>query len=183
MARQITRLASQVDATESANLPSMQRLKGWLMRHLPAEEHAAITHGDYRLGNLVLHPREPRVVAILDWELSTLGPPLCDLAYNCMSYHLPVGHPIAPGVLGADIEELGIPSEAQYLDAYCRRMGRTGVPDWTFYVAFSLYRVAAIQLGVHARFLRGNAVSMLAGSFGTSARMVADRAWELVAGL
>lgn len=182
MARQIARWSRQYEASPAGNMPAMQNLKDWLIANTPEDEPATIAHGDYRLGNLILHPTEPRVVAILDWELSTLGAPMSDLAYNCMIYHLPTGHPLAPGVAGADLGALGIPSEAEYLDAYLSRMGRTGRSgrlDWTFYMAFSLYRTAAIQHGVYVRFLNGNAVSPLAGAFGEASRMVAERGWEL----
>jgi aminoglycoside phosphotransferase (APT) family kinase protein len=118
-------------------------------------------------------------VAILDWELSTIGDPLCDLAYNCMTYHLRAGDPVAAGFVGANSTSLGIPSEADYLAAYAARTGRADVPDWRFYMAFSLYRTAAIQHGVYRRAQAGNASSETAHLFGDTYRRVAETGWAL----
>ncbi len=180
--RQIARWMRQYQSTGGERLPAMVQLGEWLAAHVPADESAAIAHGDFRIGNLIFDEQEPRVVAILDWELSTIGHPLCDLAYNCMTYHLPVGHPIAAGFAGADLGALGVPSEREYLEAYARRTGRAEVPNWPFFMAFSLFRVAAIQCGVYYRSLAGNASSNTAHLFGDSYRMVAEIGWALASG-
>jgi aminoglycoside phosphotransferase (APT) family kinase protein len=182
VSRQLARWSGQYHAARDGTVPAMDRLGEWLSANVPAAEDAAIAHGDFRIGNLIFDEHESRVVAILDWELSTIGHPLCDLAYNCMTYHLPAGHAVAAGFLGADRASLGIPSEPGYLEAYARRTGRPEVPDWTFYMAFSLYRTAAIQHGVYRRALSGNASSETAHLFGSSYRMVAQAGWDLVAG-
>lgn len=179
-ARQLARWSRQYEATRTDDVPQMETLRHWLEGHLPTDEAATIAHGDFRIGNLIFHATEPRVVAILDWELSTIGHPLSDVAFNCMTYHLPAGHPVAAGFIGADLAALGIPSEAQYLDAYARRSGRDPRPDWKFCMVFSLYRIAAIQQGVYARSLQGNASSATAGLFGDSYRLVAQAALQLL---
>ncbi len=174
-ARQIARWGQQYVAAKTDEIPSMDRLIEWLPANIPPGDETAIVHGDYRVENLIFHPTEPRIVAIVDWELSTLGHPLADLAYNCLTYHL------APEALGrvdaADADRRGIPSEAEYVAAYCRRTGRSGIPHWTFYLAFSMFRLASILQGVYARALQGNAASAYARQRGAAARLVADRAW------
>jgi len=182
VARQIARWRKQYVAARSESVPGMDQLGDWLAANVPERESAAIAHGDFRIGNLIFDEREARVVAILDWELSTIGEPLCDLSFNCMTYHLPAGDPIAAGFAGVDIAALGIPSEADYLAAYARRTGRNDVPDWRFYMAFSLYRTAAIQHGVYRRALAGNASSETALLFGNCYRMVAASGWALASG-
>jgi aminoglycoside phosphotransferase (APT) family kinase protein len=182
VARQIARWRKQYLSASAEPLPVMDQLGDWLATHVPDRESAAITHGDFRIGNLIFDEREPRVVAILDWELSTIGEPLCDLSFNCMTYHLPAGDPVAAGFAGVNIAALGIPSEADYLAAYARRTGRAEVPDWRFYMAFSLYRTAAIQHGVYRRALAGNASSETALLFGDCYRKVAASGWALACG-
>jgi len=159
----------------------MDRLIEWLPAHIPPDEEAAIAHGDYRLDNLILHPTEPRVVAILDWELSTIGHPIADLAYNCMTYRLPEG-PLWKGLGALDVEALGIPTEGEYVAAYCARTGRAGIPDWAFFLAFGLFRLASICQGVYARAIQGNASSGNALEVGGKAPMLADAAWEIARG-
>jgi aminoglycoside phosphotransferase (APT) family kinase protein len=182
VSRQIARWSRQYQTARNEIVPAMDRLGEWLSANVPAGDAAAIAHGDFRIGNLIFHEREAKVVAILDWELSTIGHPLCDLAYNCMTYHLPAGHAVAAGFVGADRVALGIPSESEYLDAYARRTGRPEVPDWSFYMAFSLYRTAAIQHGVYRRALAGNASSETAHLFGDCYRMVAQAGWAIANG-
>jgi aminoglycoside phosphotransferase (APT) family kinase protein len=175
-ARQIARWGQQYVAAKTGEIPAMDRLMEWLPAHLPPGDETAIVHGDYRVENLIFHPTEPRIVSIVDWELSTLGHPLADLAYNCLTYHLP------PDALGradaAEPDRRGMPSEADYVAAYCRRTGRAGIPHWHFYLAFSMFRLASILQGVYARGLQGNAASAYALQRGAAARAIADRAWE-----
>ena len=178
--RQVARWAGQYEATRSDDVPAMDRLRDWVLANVPAGNDVAIAHGDFRIGNLIFDADAARVVAVLDWELSTLGHPLSDLAFNCMTYHLPAGDPVAAGFVGVDIGALGIPSESEYLQAYARRTGRDPVTDWRFFMAFSLFRTAAIQQGVYARSRQGNASSARAELFGTSYVMVAEQGWRLV---
>ena len=155
----------------------MDRLMEWLPAHIPPGDESGIVHGDYRVENLIFHPTEPRIVAIVDWELSTLGHPLADLAYNCLTYHLPAE---ALGRAEAvDSDRSGMPDEASYVAAYCRRTGRDGVPNWNFYLAFSMFRLASILQGVYARGLQGNAASTYALQRGAAAKLIADKAWEI----
>jgi aminoglycoside phosphotransferase (APT) family kinase protein len=174
-ARQISRWSQQYLAAKTDDIPSMDRLMEWLPAEIPPGDETAIVHGDYRVENLIFHPVEPRVIAIVDWELSTLGHPLADLAYNCLTYHL------APEALGrADggaVDRRGLPSETDYVAAYCRRTGRSGVPNWHFYLAFSMFRLASILQGVYARGLHGNAASAHALQRGAAARQIAERGW------
>ncbi len=178
--RQLARWNKQIAASAGADTADLERLGVWLASHQPDNELATLTHGDYRLGNLIYTPDASAVAAVLDWELSTIGHPFSDLAYNCMSYHLPAGHPISAGVVGADLAALGLPSEDDYLAAYAGRSGLEPRPFWSFYMAFSLFRTAAIQLGVYLRALRGNASSDTAERFGDSYRMVAHTGLQLV---
>ena len=176
-ARQIGRWGQQYVAAKTGEIPSMDRLMEWLPAHIPPGDETAIVHGDYRVENLIFHPTDPRIVAIVDWELSTLGHPLADLAYNCLTYYLP------PEALGrvetVDSDRSGLPGEADYVAAYCRRTGRSGIPDWNFYLAFSMFRLASILQGVYARGLQGNAASSYALQRGAAARVIADKAWEI----
>ena len=150
----------------------------WLPAHIPPGDETAIVHGDYRVENLIFHPTEPRIVAIVDWELSTLGHPLADLAYNCLTYHLPAE---ALGrVEQVEQDREGLPDEQAYVAAYLRRTGRTAIANWNFYLAFSMFRLASILQGVYARGLQGNAASAYALQRGAAARLIADRAWALV---
>ena len=178
-ARQIHRWTSQYRASETGTIESMDRLIGWLPDHIPADDTTTIVHGDYRLGNMIVHPTDPRVLAVLDWELSTLGHPLADLAYNCMPYHLSAD--VMEGFEGANLAPLGIPSEEAYLAAYCRRTGRPGIEDWDFYVAFSMFRLAAIAQGIMGRVLEGTANDPNARLRGERARPLADAAWAILA--
>jgi aminoglycoside phosphotransferase (APT) family kinase protein len=181
MARQVSRWTKQYEASRTEALESMDRLIRWLREHIPTESPTAVVHGDYRLENTIFHPSEPRILAVLDWELSTLGHPLADLAYTCLSYHLPSGELSGYGYLGLNLPELGIPTEADYVAAYCRRTGRTVPSDWTFFIAFSLFRLAAIVQGVYKRGLDGIASSDNARKYGAYARFLADTAWRLIA--
>lgn len=175
-ARQINRWSRQYREAKVIELASMDRLLEWLPAHLPAQDEAAIAHGDFRVGNLIYHPTEPRVVAVLDWELSTIGHPFADLAYNCLGYRLPPLN--GRGFGDANLSELGIPSEKDYLARYCERTGRASIPHWDFYVVLSLFRTAAILVGVHRRAIQGNAAD--ARAVGSEVyQVVADTAWAI----
>jgi aminoglycoside phosphotransferase (APT) family kinase protein len=176
--RQIHRWTSQYRASETEHIESMERLIAWLPEHLPAEDSTSLVHGDFRLGNSIVHPTESRIIAVLDWELSTLGHPLSDLAYNCMPYRLPADS--MEGFEGADLASLGMPSEEEYLAAYCRRTGRDGIENWDFYVAFSMFRLSAIAQGIMGRFIAGTANDPHARERGARARPLADAGWALV---
>jgi aminoglycoside phosphotransferase (APT) family kinase protein len=155
--RQLARWASQYRASETTVIADMDRLIEWLEKHLPADDGVtALVHGDYRLDNMMFSPESPEVVAVLDWELSTLGHPYADIAYQCMQWRLPHSSGFR-GLGGIDRTSLGIPSEADYVAAYCRRRGISGIANWTFFLAFSFFRLAAICQGVYKRALDGNA--------------------------
>ena len=175
--RQIARWSKQYAAGGAERIPSMDALIEWLPQHVPTGDETSIVHGDFRLDNVIFHPTEPRVLAVLDWELATLGHPLSDFAYQVMAWRLAPGQ--FRGLKGADFAALGIPTEAQYVAAYCRRTGRTRIPNWEFYLIFNMFRIAAILHGVLARALQGNAASGNALEQGGRARLVADVAWDM----
>ncbi len=178
-ARQVKRWSGQYQASRTGDMPSMESLMQWLPEQLPERDECAIAHGDYRLGNLIFDPAEPRVAAILDWELSTIGHPLADLAYFCLPYHLPAGVEGLRGLVGLDLQALGIPSEQQVLARYCQQSGRGSIADWHVFVAFSLFRLAAILQGVYARALQGNASNADALQVGQRAGLLADAGWRI----
>ena len=182
IARQIRLWSGQYEASRTGEIAAMDRLIAWLPDRIPDDDETTIVHGDYRPGNLIVHPREPRVAAVLDWELSTLGHPLSDLAHNCLAFSIPRGETALPGLGGADFEALGLPAEEVYLDAYCERAGRGSIPDWRFYMAFAFFRMAAICQGVYARGLKGNASAPNAHEYGERARALAELGWEKAAG-
>lgn len=157
-ARQIGRWSKQYLEDEAAGRNAdMDALVEWLPQHIPEGEDSGIVHGDFRCDNMIFHPTEPRVVAVLDWELSTLGSPVSDFAYHALMYRMPPD--IVAGLGGADPAPLGLPTEAAYVDAYCRRTGRSEIPGWDFYVAFNFFRLAAIFHGIKGRVIRGSANS------------------------
>jgi aminoglycoside phosphotransferase (APT) family kinase protein len=174
--RQISRWSRQYQASKTDELPAMEHLARWLPQHIPAADETTIVHGDFRLENMIWHRAEPRVLAVVDWELGTLGHPLADLAYNCLPWHVPDPRRGDLTVPGAGP---GIPSEAEYLAAYCRRSGRDGIADWRFWLVLSLFRLAAISQGVYKRGLDGNVSSPGALDRGAKARDLAERAWAL----
>jgi aminoglycoside phosphotransferase (APT) family kinase protein len=176
--RQIHRWTTQYRASETERIEAMERLIEWLPAHIPDDDQTTLVHGDYRLGNMILHPSEPRVLAVLDWELSTLGHPLSDLAYNCIPYHLSGDR--LEGFQGADLAP-GMPTEEAYLAAYCRRTHRPPIEHFDFYVAFSMFRLAAIAQGIMGRVLAGTANDPNAIERGRRARPMAETAWALVA--
>lgn len=151
--RQVARWTKQYRGAETESIPAMEALIAELPPRIPADEESGIAHGDYRLENVMFHPTEPRLIAVLDWELSTIGHPLADIGYNGFLWH---SHSPTWGSLdGVDFATSGIPSESQYVDAYCRRTGRAGIADWNFYLAFAIFRLASISQGVYARTLSG----------------------------
>ena len=157
-ARQIGRWSKQYEADEKAGRdPNMDALVAWLPENIPPGDETAIVHGDFRCDNMIFHPTEPRVVAVLDWELSTLGHPLADFAYHAMMYRMPAD--IVAGLGGRDPHELGLPNEEEYIAAYCKRVGRETIPNWDFYMAFNFFRLAAIFHGIKGRVIRGNATN------------------------
>jgi aminoglycoside phosphotransferase (APT) family kinase protein len=178
--RQVARWTQQYRASETETNAAMERLIGWLPEHIPADEETSIVHGDFRLDNAIFHPREPRILAVLDWELSTLGHPLADLAYLCMRYHLSADE--FRGLRGLDPAALQIPGELECVADYCRRRGREPVTpqEWTYFLAFNMFRLAAILQGVLARAIQGNASSTSALEAGRRARPLAEQAWALV---
>jgi len=175
IARQIARWSRQYAASRWEDFAPMERLIEWLPGRLPKDEPAGIVHGDYRLGNLLFHPTEPLVAAVLDWELATIGHPLADLAYNVLTTRLPAS---SGGVPEAELVALGIPGQAEYVADYCRRTGLYGVPDLEFMIVFAMFRLAAIVAGVYRRALDGNAADPRAIERGLTFRELATRAWE-----
>lgn len=173
--RQIVRWTKQYRAAETDHLPAMEELMARLPSAIPANDSVRIAHGDYRLENVMYHPTEPRLIAVLDWELSTVGHPLADIGYNGLLWHL---HDPSWGTLdGIDLATSGIPSEEDYVAAYCRRTGRDGIEGWHFYLAFAIFRLAAIAQGVYRRSLIGNVAMERVIENGTNA--LAEQALEI----
>jgi aminoglycoside phosphotransferase (APT) family kinase protein len=176
--RQVSRWGKQYEASQTEDIPAMAQVMAWLPAHLPEDDSVSIVHGDFRPGNMIAHTSDAGIAAVLDWELSTLGHPLSDLGYCCANYH---GEVSSQGNFSKlDHSALGIPTEAEFIDAYCRHSGRDSIPDFAFYVIFSLFRSAAIIQGVYKRGLDGNASSKEALTFGGLARERAETAWALV---
>jgi aminoglycoside phosphotransferase (APT) family kinase protein len=176
--RQIRRWTEQWAKSKVHENRSIDKLCAWLPEHIPPSDDTAISHGDFKFDNLMFHPTEPRVIAILDWELSTLGHPLADVAFNCIAYHMPPE--VMGGIAGLDLEALGIPGEAEHVALYLALAGRSdGVG--AFHLAFAMFRLAVIVEGVLARARAGNASSAQAEEVGRTGRIFADTAWALVA--
>ena len=178
--RQIGRWTKQYQASETEKIEAMDKLIAWLPKNIPAADETTIVHGDYRLDNTVFHPIEPRILAVLDWELSTLGDPLADFSYHCMSWHTPPAK--FRGIAGLPLEELGIPSEREYVDMYFRRTGRKAVDPstWGYYMAYNLFRIAAILQGIAKRVLDGTAASTHGAEAGARAPLLAELGWKQV---
>lgn len=175
--RQIDRWTRQYKASETESIAEMDALIDWLPKHIPPGEETSIVHGDFRLDNMMFHPTEPRVLAILDWELSTLGHPLADFSYHCMSWHIAPG--AFRGIGGLDLAALGIPTEAEYIATYCKRTGKTIQPeDFNFYLAYNMFRMAGILQGIMKRYVDGTASSAQALKSGKSARAMAEMGWR-----
>ncbi|MBN3857381.1 phosphotransferase [Paraburkholderia sp. Ac-20340] len=180
-ARQIDRWSRQYQASETESIEAMNRLIEWLPQHVPDESgegnaRVSIVHGDFRLDNLIFHPTEPRVLAVLDWELSTLGNPLADFSYHCMAWHVEPGQ--FRGIGGLDWAALGIPGEQDYVRRYCERTGLTIRGDWNFYLAYNMFRIAAILQGIMKRVVDGTAASAQAADAGRRAKPMAELAWQ-----
>jgi aminoglycoside phosphotransferase (APT) family kinase protein len=174
--RQVTRWSEQYRASKTREQPAMNALMEWLNANIPADDgRVALIHGDFRFDNVIFHPTEPRVIAVLDWELSTLGHPWSDIAYQCMQLRLPESF-IIPGLGGCDRRALGIPSEEEYLARYCQLTGIENIPLWNFCVVFSFFRLAAILEGVYKRSLDGNASSTKASQYGAVVESMAELA-------
>ncbi|HXC57232.1 MAG TPA: phosphotransferase family protein [Rhizomicrobium sp.] len=174
--RQVARWIKQYRGAESEPIPAMEQLIAELPTRIPPDKSVSIAHGDYRLENTMFHPSEPRLIAVLDWELCTIGHPLADIAYNCFLWHSEAQS--WGSLVGVDFAASGIPTEAEYRDAYCRRTGRAAIPNWNFYVAFGIFRLASISQGVYRRVLNGVAPSDRPAVNGTP--RLAEQALEIL---
>ena len=181
-ARQIGRWGKQYRASQTEHVVAMEKLLDWLPANIPSGEETALVHGDYRLDNMIFHATEPRLLAVVDWELSTLGAPLADFSYHVMLWRVESGE--IRGLKGVDLAELGIPSERTYMDAYCWRTGRAAIEPrvWEFCMAYNLFRIACIRQGIMKRVLQGTASSRHARESGALARATAELAWSQVEG-
>lgn len=176
--RQISRWSKQYLASETESIEAMNRLIDWLPRHIPEDESSSVVHGDFRLDNIVLHPREPRVVAVLDWELSTIGHPVGDFTYHLMAWQMPEIGIGSTGLKGKDLRQLGIPTEEEYLRGWCDKTGRDGIPDRAFYSAYNFFRIAAILQGIAGRVRDGTASSAHAANAARAVRPLAEMGWQ-----
>ncbi len=178
-ARQVSRWSRQYRASETSSIEAMDRLIEWLPEHIPRDESSAVVHGDFRLDNLVIHPTEPRVIAVLDWELSTIGHPLGDFTYHLMAWQMPEIGIGSTGLLGKDLAALGVPSAEDYVAAYCERTGRGGgIPDRDFYSAYNFFRLAAILQGIAGRVRDGTAASAYAEQAAKAVAPLAELGWR-----
>lgn len=178
--RQVSRWTRQYRAAEIGRIDAMEALIGWLPENLPVEGEARLVHGDYRLDNVLIHPTEPRIAAVLDWELSTLGDPRADFAYHAMTWRL--APQLFRGLEGCDFAKLGIPSEADYIADYVRKSGFDPRPDWDFFLVLSMFRIASILQGIAYRAVSGTAANADAAEVGAKARPIAERALRIVEG-
>jgi aminoglycoside phosphotransferase (APT) family kinase protein len=178
--RQFSRWSKQYKLSETQDIPEMDQLIAWLEKHLPEDDgKISLVHGDYRMDNLMFHPTEPKILAVLDWELSTLGHPYADLAYQCMQLRLPENVGKATGLGDIEREPLGIPEEQEYVDAYCKLVGIEKIDNWNFYLAFSFFRLGAIAQGVAKRAEGGNASNKEAQAVGAIVKPLAQYALKL----
>jgi aminoglycoside phosphotransferase (APT) family kinase protein len=176
-ARQIGRWSKQyLEDPAAGKFEAMDRLVDWLPAHIPPGGDVSIVHGDYRSDNMIFHPTEPRILAVLDWELSTLGHPLADFTYHLMLWFMP--HEVMTGMASKDLSALNIPSAEAYVAAYCQRTGRDGVPDLAFYLAYNMFRLAAITHGIQGRVVKGTASSEHARQMGQATPILANLAWS-----
>ena len=176
-ARQVKRWSQQYEASKTDDVPEMEKLIRWLGDRMPETETTTIVHGDYRMENLIYHPDRAEVLAVIDWELGTLGDPYSDLAYNCLNYYLPDEH--RGDIATIDLADYGIPAEDEFVEIYCKRRGISAPPNWSFYLALSMFCLAAISQGVYKRGLDGNASSPDAISRGAKARQLATAGWKI----
>ena len=178
--RQVGRWIKQYRAAETESYPAIETLIAWLEKTMPDDDGLiSIVHGDYRLYNMIFDHREERMLALLDWELSTIGHPYADLAYQCMNWHIPqIG--ITPGLAGINLEKLGIPSEDDYVSNYCSKMGINSIPNWSFYLAFGFFRLAGIAQGVYKRSIQGNASADNAKELGAAVPILGEIALSIV---
>lgn len=180
--RQLSRWLTQYKASELKEIPAMDELGQWLEDNLPEDDgRVCLVHGDFRLDNMMFKKDQPEIIAVLDWELSTLGHPFADLAYQCMGLRMPQGLGSVDGLLGMDRKSLGIPTEEEYVAQYCQRMNIDHIDNWTFYLAFSFFRLAAIIQGVAKRASQGNASNTNASKVGTLVEPLAQMALEIIA--
>lgn len=180
-ARQIERWTRQYQASQTETIDAMDQLIAWLPAHIPPGDDTAIVHGDYRLDNMLFHPTEPRILAVLDWELSTLGHPFADFSYHCMSWHIPPGQ--FRGIAGLDLKALGIPTQQEHIARYAARTGKTiRLEDFNFYLAFNMFRLASIMQGIMKRYVDGTAASAQALESGRMARPMAELGWAYACG-
>jgi aminoglycoside phosphotransferase (APT) family kinase protein len=176
-ARQIDMWTRQyLGDAEAGRDPNMDRLIEWLPGAIPHSDETSLVHGDFRVDNMIFHPTEPRILAVLDWELSTLGHPVADFAYHAMMYRMPAL--IVPGLAEANLTELNIPSEQDYIAAYCEMTGRSGLPDFDFAAAFNFFRFAAIIHGIKGRVIRGTAANAEAEARAAAFPAMANIAWQ-----
>jgi aminoglycoside phosphotransferase (APT) family kinase protein len=178
--RQISRWGKQYVASETESIAEMNKLMEWLPQHIPAGERNSIVHGDYRLDNMILHPTEPRVLAVLDWEISTIGDPLADFTYHIMQWRMPPGGTGGGtgSLAGADLKALGIPLEQDYVELYCRRTGRRGIENLDFYFAYNFFRLGCILQGIIGRVRDGTAASAHAETMAAAVRPLAELGWQ-----
>jgi len=176
--RQIERWSKQYRLSETERIEAMDNLIAWLPQNIPTEDATSIVHGDYRLDNMIFAADAPKILAVIDWELSTLGNPLADFAYHVMYWRLEPA--MFRGLAGIDFTASGIPSEAEYVAAYCKRTGRDGIAHWDTYIAYNMFRLAGILQGIMKRFLDGTAASKQAEQSGRRARGIAEAGWRQV---
>lgn len=179
--RQFARWTRQYRGAELRRIEALEELIAWLEEAMPDDDgRFSLVHGDYRLDNCVFHPERPEVIAVLDWELSTLGHPIADLAYQCMHWYLPYDFADGQGLGGVTKHELGIPSEEEYVARYCERMGIDGIDNWTYHMALSFFRLASIVQGVAKRAIQGNASNPRAEALGKTVQPIAELAMETI---
>lgn len=178
--RQVARWTKQYRASETERIDAVENLIEWLPKNIPSDDETRIVHGDFRIDNVIFHPTEPRILAVLDWELSTLGHPLSDFAYHCMTWRMQPDQ--SRGLAGLPLRDLGIPTEEEYLAEYCKRTGRSNVSksNWEYYMVFNMFRLVGILQGITKRALLGNAASADAEKTGKRTRPLAEQAWKLV---